>query len=97
MKSVKEIITILQELRETARENFRAEIVGVFGSYVKDEQKRTSDIDILVRFMDGATLFDLVGLADFLEEKLNVKVDIVPADTLREDIRGGVLKEAVYL
>lgn len=97
MRSVKEILTVLQELRETARENFRAEIVGVFGSYVKDEQKRTSDIDILVRFMDGATLFDLVGLADFLEEKLNVKVDIVPADTLREDIRGGVLKEAVYL
>jgi hypothetical protein len=36
-------------------------------------------------------------LADFLEERLGIRVDIVPVDALREEIRDRVLQEAVYL
>jgi len=69
----------------------------MFGSYAREEQKEGSDMDILVRFLEGASLFDFVGLANFLEEKLDLKVDIVPIDTIREEIRENVLKEAIYL
>ena len=61
------------------------------------EQKKESDLDIIVKFYKGATLFDLVGLADYLEEKLKVKVDIVPDDTIREEIKKEVLKETVFI
>ena len=40
-----------------------------------------------MRFLDDASLFDLVGLADFLEEELKIKVDIVPIDTIRKEIK----------
>jgi predicted nucleotidyltransferase len=84
-------------LKEEANQYYRAEIVGVFGSYARGEQTACSDVDVLVNFLPGATLFDLVGLADFLEERLNLRVDVVPVDALREEIREKVLKEAVPL
>jgi hypothetical protein len=64
---------------------------------VRGEQRETSDLDVLVRFAPGATLFDLVGLADLLEESLGIRVDVVPVDALREEIRDQVFREAVYL
>ncbi len=47
---------------------------------------------MLVKFYKGATLFELVGLSIFLEEELGVKVDVVPYDAVREEIRKRVLK-----
>ncbi|MFQ6032181.1 MAG: nucleotidyltransferase family protein [Candidatus Zixiibacteriota bacterium] len=92
-----EIIEVLKELKDEIRRKYRAEIKGIFGSYVRGEQKEGSDVDILVAFSEGATLFDFVGLADYVEGKLNRKVDIVPIDTIREEIKENILKEAVYL
>ncbi len=92
-----EIINILRETGDNAKQNYRAEIKGIFGSYARGEEKRDSDVDILVMFSEGATLFNFVGLADFLEEKLNVKVDLVPIDTVRTEIKRQVLNEAIYL
>jgi len=87
----------LKSLEREIKKEYKAEIIGIFGSYVRGEEKESSDVDILVRFLERATLFDFVGLANFLEEKLNIKVDIVPVDTVREEIKEQVLKEAVYL
>lgn len=92
-----EIIKTLQELKVEIGARFKAEIVGLFGSYVRGEQKENSDLDILVRFFQGATLFDFSGLSDFIEEKLQLKVDIVPIDVVRKEIREGVLRQAIYL
>ncbi len=94
---LKKIIKTLKTLEKEVKNKYKAEVVGVFGSYVRGEQRRYSDIDILVKFFEGATLLDLVGLADFLEKNLNVKIDIVPVDTIRKEIKQRVLKEAVYL
>ena len=66
------VIKVLKELESLIRDNYKAEIIGVFGSFVREEQKPTSDIDLLVKFLEGASLFNLVGLADFLEDKLNI-------------------------
>lgn len=91
------IIRTLKESEDQIKKNYSAEIKGIFGSYVRGQQKGSSDIDILVMFHEGATLFDFVGLANFLEEKLNLKVDIVPIDTVREEIKESILSEAVYI
>lgn len=96
-KRLERIIKTLKSLEAHIRIEYKAEIVGLFGSYVRGEQKDTSDVDILVNFLEGATLFNLVGLANFLEEKLKLKVDIVPIDTVRKEIKEQVLKDAVYL
>jgi hypothetical protein len=93
--SISEILKILSNLKAESRQRYKAEIKGIFGSYVKGEQKEGSDVDVLVEFEECANLLDLVGLALFLEEKLNLKVDVVPESALREEIRQFVLKEKV--
>jgi predicted nucleotidyltransferase len=96
----KDVQTLIEQLKIVAGEvqrRYRAEILGIFGSYVRGEERETSDLDVLVRFAKGATLFDFVGLADFLEEILGIQVDVVPVDALRAEIRDRILGEAVYL
>jgi len=94
----KELNTTLQtikDLREQIRREYKAEIVGIFGSYARGEQKESSDLDILVKFLDRATLFDFVGLGDFLEEKLHVKVDIVSERAVRPELKEQIFQEVI--
>lgn len=94
-KNLEQIRGVLERLEEQIRKEYKAEIIGLFSSYVRGEQKGESDVDVLVRFLEGATLFDFVGLADFLEETLAVKVDIVSERALRPELREQILKEVV--
>lgn len=90
--------TIKRTLRSLDREikkEYKAEVIGLFGSYTRGEQKEGSDIDILVRFSEGATLLDFVGLANFLEEKLKIKVDIVSERAVRPELKEQILSEVV--
>lgn len=55
----------------------KAHNVRVFGSAARGEDTVDSDLDFLVRFDADASLFDLVGFAEALEDCLGVKVDVV--------------------
>jgi len=96
-KKIEKITRTLESLKDTIREKYKAEIVGIFGSYVRGEEKKGSDLDVLVEFASDADLIHFVGLSIFLEEKLGLKVDVVPYDTIRIEIKANVLKEAIYL
>ena len=74
---------------------YKVKELRIFGSYVRGEQKSSSDIDILVKFDRGASLFDLVGLGNYLEEKLRKKIDVVSEGGIRTELREHILKEAV--
>lgn len=76
-------------------ERYRVQGLALFGCLARQEQGPTSDLDLLVDFAEGATLFDLVGLAPFLEEKLGCPVDVVPRRALRQEIRDEALNQAV--
>lgn len=91
----REIADKLASLKDVIRERHKAEIIGIFGSYARGEYKEGSDADILVRFLDGATILDFVGLAEFLEEELGVKVDLVSERALKEDIKEIILSETI--
>ena len=91
----------------TLREEKRAEIlrlaqthgarnVRVFGSVVRDDNREDSDVDLLVEFDPGKTLFDLIGLKLDLEILLGVTVDVVTPNSLRY-VRDRVLAEALPL
>ena len=75
----------------------RPEIVAcyLFGSYAKAQEGAQSDLDVLVEFDEGANLLDLVGLSMFLEEKLNLTVDVVPESAIRDEIRDSVQREKI--
>ncbi|MBI5555519.1 MAG: nucleotidyltransferase family protein [Elusimicrobia bacterium] len=91
------IIELLKEVDTEVLQKYKAHLRGIFGSFAKGQAKENSDIDVLVDFEEDANLLHLVGLSNFLEEKLQRHVDVVPADVIRKEIKGIILKEAVYL
>jgi len=97
METLKDIRNLINSLKEVVRKKYKAEIIGIFGSFVRGEEKESSDIDILVEFKKDADLFDFVGLSIFLEEKLGRKIDIVPRDTLKPELKDIILKEIVSI
>ena len=84
--------TIAAETDEIRR-RYRAEIKGIFGSYALGDFHADSDLD----FDEGANLFDLVGLQQFLENKLVCKVDLVSRRPHCEKLRTSVLNEMITL
>ena len=97
MRTLEEIKAVLKEHREEVRQKYKARIKGIFGSYVRGDQKAGSDIDVLVEFDEGANLLDFTGLSLFLEEKLKCRVDVVPEDAIRKELRPAILREAAYI
>jgi len=87
----------LRQLKPQIKERYKAKQLQLFGSFVRGEQKGSSDIDILVDFEEGADLFDLIGLEIYLEEELERKVDVVPRRALRVELQESILREAVSI
>jgi len=73
---------------------YRALNPRVYGSVLRGEDREDSDLDILVDLRPEATLFDLGGLQEALEEALGVKVDVKTPGDLPEKVRERVLGEA---
>ncbi len=94
---LKQLTETLKSMKHEIRQNYKAELKGIFGSHARGEAKEDSDIDILVEFQEGATLFDLSGVGIFLEEKLRHKVDVVSQSTIREEIRSYIYKDLMLL
>ena len=91
------LIEVIRRHRDEIRVRFKAEVIGVFGSVARGEAGGGSDVDILVRFDEGASLFELVALGDFLEEKLGCKVDIVSDRAVRPELRKDIMRDLVRL
>ncbi len=70
---------------------------GIFGSYARGKQKKSSDIDILVKTKKGMSLFDFVGIKLKLEERLKKKVDLVEYETIKPLIKETILNEEVKI
>jgi uncharacterized protein len=72
--------------------------LGLFGSYVRGEQRPESDIDLLVQFVPGKKTFDaFMDLCFFLEEILQRKVEVVTVESLSPYIGPHILKEVEYV
>ncbi len=69
------------------------EFAGVFGSFSRGEEKKDSDIDLLVRFRKPIGLFKLVGMEISLSEKLGKKVDLVTEGFISPFIKEEVMKD----
>ncbi|RKU07987.1 nucleotidyltransferase [Candidatus Poribacteria bacterium] len=94
---IEELKKNIIEKRDEIRKQYKAEIVAVFGSYARGDFHADSDLDLLVDMDPGASLFDLVGLQHFLEDRLGCKVDVGTRNSLREELRESVFREAIYL
>ncbi|MEM4204146.1 MAG: nucleotidyltransferase family protein [Candidatus Methanomethylicaceae archaeon] len=76
-------------------DRYKVREISLFGSFVRREQGVSSDIDLLATFDDNADLFDLIGLALYLEEIFQRPVDVVPKQALRAELRESVLQQVI--
>lgn len=70
---------------------------GIFGSAARGKMKKTSDVDILIKFKGRKSLLDFVGIKLELEEKLKRKVDLVEYETIKPRLKDIILKEEVKI
>jgi predicted nucleotidyltransferase len=95
-----EVSRLAQRLREILpefRARYHIDSICLFGSYVRNEQRPDSDLDLLVKFSETPSLLGLVGAQQDLEEAIGVKVDLVMRSGLRPRFLRYVLREAVPL
>ena len=94
---IEELKKIVAEEKDEIRQQYKAEIKAIFGSYARGDFHADSDLDLLIDVDAGATLLDLAGLQQFLEDRLGCRVDVVTRRSLREELRAAVFSEAIYL
>jgi predicted nucleotidyltransferase len=99
MKAISEISQILQDQKPYLAEKYGVAEIGIFGSYVRGEQRPDSDLDILIELRRPAriSLIDLVELELYLGELLGIKVDLAIKKNLKPRIGERILQEAITL
>lgn len=97
MKTIEEIKEILKDHREEVSRKYKVSEIGIFGSFVRGEQKKRSDIDILVEFADIPDVFAYIDLEEYLRKLLKKKVDLVRKKAIRPELKERILKETVYV
>ncbi len=96
-KELQKIINKLTSLKPILKQNYFVKEIGIFGSYVKNQQHKNSDIDILIEFTDDIDIFTVADLINMLSSIFNKKVDVVNKKTLRENISKSILSEVKYV
>ncbi|VVB86235.1 Nucleotidyltransferase domain protein [uncultured archaeon] len=97
MRTLEEIKEILKKQKPAIRKKYGVREIGIFGSYVRGEQKKKSDVDVLVEFEKPISLLKLVNLENFLADLIETKVDVVPKEDIRYELKERILKEVVYV
>jgi len=95
VKSLEEIKMILKKHKSVIEKRFKVKEIGIFGSYVRGEQKNISDIDILVEFYEPVGFFAFLDLEEYLTGLFNTKVDLVSKKALKPRIGKYILQEMI--
>lgn len=95
--SLKEINKVLTEYKKDISEKYKVREIGVFGSYVRGEQKKRSDVDILVEFDVVPDLLKFIEMERYIQKLLKKKVDLVDKRGIRPQLKDRILKEVVYI
>ncbi len=97
MKKAADLLSKLEENLPRLRKEYGVKSLGLFGSYLRGEQKSDSDVDILVDFEEPIGLLKFLNLELHLTELLGIKVDLVMKAALKPGIGKHILSEVAYI
>jgi len=83
MKTLEEVKKILAEHKDEIRGKYGVVILGVFGSYAREEQKETSDVDIIVE-LERPIGLKFYEFWDYIENILGTKADVLTLSALKQ-------------
>jgi len=95
---------MLTEIKKKLQQNlpeitgrFQVKSLSLFGSYVRGRQRKSSDLDVLVKFNEPPSFFEFLALERHLSDLLGLKVDLVMKEALKPGIGERVLAEAIAI
>ncbi len=96
MLTSEKILELIHE-HQSEIKKYGVKKIGLFGSYLRNKQKKDSDIDILIEFKKGKKTFDnYMDLKFFLEELFHRDVDLVIKEALRVELKPNILRAVRY-
>lgn len=107
-ESDKKIYAIKRKRKDNEFENLKKKIIkilkenkikkaGIFGSYARGEQRKNSDIDIIIEPNDNILGFAFFGLQDNLSKRINKKVDLITYNSINPLIKERILNQEVKI
>lgn len=97
MKGIEEMRRRLVHRKNNIAREYGVRRIGIFGSYARGEEKKGSDLDVLVEFSKPIGLLKFIELEMKLGRIAGRKVDLVTRGALKRGIGRRILKEAVYI
>ncbi len=96
METTQNIANKLSKLKVRLKERYPISSMALFGSYARNEQTDTSDVDIMVEF-DGKIGIKFIDLANDLEKALGLKIDLVSKKGIKEQYLNTILSDLIYV
>ncbi len=91
LKTIADIKLQLRALMPILREKYCVDTIELFGSYVRSEYTKKSDLDILITFSRPYSLWEFIDVKEFLTRILQIKIDLVPRDSIKPLIKDQIL------
>ncbi|MFH1095927.1 MAG: nucleotidyltransferase domain-containing protein [Candidatus Desantisbacteria bacterium] len=92
-----EIIKTLKEFKAKYAQKYGMLTLGIFGSVARDNTKKESDVDVVVK-LEKQDLFNIIGIKQDLEETLHVPVDVISyREKMNDFLKNRIDKETVYV
>ena len=88
---------LLKKQKHELKIKYGVKSIGIFGSFVRGEAKKNSDIDVLVEFEKPIGMFKFLELEESLSKLCGRKVDLVSKKALKPNIGKRILKEVVKI
>ena len=97
VNGINDILNILKDNKKSLSEKYGVTDIAIFGSYVRNEHKGRSDIDIFVELKPRFRTFDnFMDLKFFLQKITAKKIDLVIKNSIRKELKPTILREAVH-
>lgn len=95
MTKLEKIRKIIKAQKISLSRDFDVDEIGLFGSYVRGEQKKKSDLDVVVEFSKIPGLIKFIKLENYLTDLVRIKVDLVRKKAIRKELKDLILKEVM--
>lgn len=97
MTKIEQIRSILSDHKKELNRKYYVKEMGLFGSYIRGEQRINSDVDILIEFSKPIGMLKFVRLEGYLSQLCKAKIDLVMKSALKPKIGESILREVIYV
>jgi predicted nucleotidyltransferase len=98
ISSIEEIVAYLKKNKRFFYDRFGVTRMGIFGSFVRGEQTRSSDIDMIVEIEKGRkNIHSFLQLRRFLQKELAKKIDLGFEHSLKPTVRDKIKEQIIYV